>query len=163
MKRRTYLSMAGVAGVASLAGCNSGWVSDSQPTSDSQTSSTPGPTPTATDESIGIIAEFEGQTPTVTGGFPSKYPLRFDIKFTGIAGFKAYLIDPNGEYDERLLIEVPQRRFYGTVHPSGGSEQSRPDEWAIQTEPVDREGLEKQDLDWEITVWTPRITLTDDD
>lgn len=163
MRRRTYLSVAGTAGITSLAGCNSGWLTQQDKKSDPEARSTPEPTSTENTDSAKIIAEFAGRKSTVTDGFPSKSPLRFDIDFTGIAGFKAYLIDPNGEYDERLLIEVPQRRFYGTVHPSGDSEQSRPDEWAIQTEPVDKEGLEKQDLDWEITVWTPLITLADDD
>lgn len=161
MKRRTFLSMSSIVGLTSLAGCNTGWLNQPERQDTGENRSTPESTPNSTDGSAEIIAEFNGRKSTVTDSFATTYPqLRFDIDFSVTSGFTAHLIDPTGEADDRLLLDVPHTGFRGTiiVHDQQGS-----NERALQIQTDDMEGSDIDHLGWEITVWTPELILRDDE
>lgn len=157
MKRRRLLSITSFAGLASLAGCNTLWSNQPDEITNTPNNSNSDPTPETPENSDTIIAEFEGRSSTETDSFPTEYPqIRFDIDFSVLSGFTAYLIDPHEEQDEQLLLDIPQNAFQGTVIANG---QSASGEWALRIETDDMEGTEIDHLGWGITVWTPELIL----
>lgn len=164
MERRKFLSGAGICSLTALSGC-----SDLLPNrpgdktindNDQPATVTPTPTtePTAdtwTEPDI-VIAEFSGQSATVTDSFEPGIQLRFNIQYQGYpySTFKASLIDPSGEYDDQLLINVPHGAFRTTIVASNLPEAEA---WALKIETDNVEDSETERPGWEVIVWEPRL------